>query len=346
MKKTGFLALIAVMIFLIQSCMDSQPGQGMLPNVSGSSGEVVVVIDKGRWDGVLGEKIREAFASPIDGLPQSEANFDLVNINADGFGKFLMTHRNVIIIETGAGKESKATFQTSTYSYSQLMISLQGEDDESIIELIEKEKEKIIDKINIAERDRWISVYKKSLNSVNFTKLRENHKLVLHIPSNYAMAVEEKGFVWMTYETPTVTQSVLLHYFDYNGENYFNKDSIKSIRNNMTRMKIEGPVDNTWMIIEDRFPVNYRTFKFRDRNYIEMRGLWTLENGFMGGPFVTLVTKDEVNNRFVMLDGFVYAPSEEKRELLRQLEAIIYTVSFPDESEIIIKADKPKSKKD
>jgi hypothetical protein len=109
----------------------------------------------------------------------------------------------------------------------------------------------------------------------------------------------------------------------------------------MTRTKVEGPSEGSYMTIEERLPVKYSTFRFRNRNYAEMRGLWTLEKGFMGGPFVTLVTKDEVNNRFIMLDGFVYAPGEDKRELLRQVEAILYTVSFPDESEIVIRADKP-----
>lgn len=132
----------------------------------------------------------------------------------------------------------------------------------------------------------------------------------------------------MSYETPTTTQSVVVHYFDYNGENYFNKDSIISIRNNLTKEKVKGPASGTWMTIEDRAPVEYTTFRFRERNYAMLRGLWTLENGFMGGPFVTLVTKDELNSRFVMVDGYVYAPNDDKRELLRQVEAILYTISF------------------
>ena len=201
-------------------------------------------------------------------------------------------------------------------------------DDEEIINLLNNQKKMIIDKINIAERDRWISYYRHSINSMNFKILREEHKINLHIPSNYTLDVNENGFVWFSYETPVTTQAVLIHYFDYNGENYFNEDSIKSIRNNMTRLKVEGPSEGTWMKIEDQLPVEYSTFRFRERNWAMLKGLWSLENGFMGGPFITLVTRDEVNERFVMLDGFIYAPNDDKRELLRQVEAILYTVSF------------------
>lgn len=289
---------------------------------------MVIVLDKAKWEGEMGNEIRDLLANPVEGLPQSEPTFDLVSVPAGSFGEYYITHRNIIFFQTGSDKEKKASFQSNRYASSQLIINIQGKDDNEVMEVLRENRKLIIDKINIAERDRWISYYKGSLNSVNFNTLKDEHKLVLHVPSNYALDVNEKGFVWLSYETPTTTQSVIVHYFDYNGENYFNKDSIVSIRNNMTREKIKGPVEGTWMTIEDRAPVDYSTFRFRERNYAMLRGLWTLENGFMGGPFVTLVTKDEVNNRFVMVDGYVYAPNDDKRELLRQVESILYTVSF------------------
>ena len=54
------------------------------------------------------------------------------------------------------------------YASSQLIINLEGKNDEEIAELLEKQKKLIIDKINITERDRWISYYKGSLNQHQF----------------------------------------------------------------------------------------------------------------------------------------------------------------------------------
>lgn len=328
MKRLFFLSLIVIAI-ISNSCNNSgDPRKGAMPNVAGSAGEVVVVIDKERWDGELGSKLKELLTDPVPGLPQSEPMFDVVNVTRTTFGDLYITHRNVIFVEIGTGKSQRAAFNSSVYSYSQLVITLEGESEEDIIALIEKQGKAIVDKINITERDRLVSYYKQSLNSQNYTNLRENHKLNLYVPSNFAMDVNDKGFVWLSYETPLTTQSILIHYFDYNGENYFNEDSLKAIRNNLTKARIKGPVDGTWMVIEDRLPVWFSAFRFRDRDYAEMKGLWTLENGFMGGPFITMATKDEVNNRFVMLDGYVYAPKDDKRELLRQVEAIMFTLSF------------------
>jgi hypothetical protein len=329
MKRSFFISLVVVSAFLISSCnSNSEPGTNMLPNVGGSSGEIAVVMEKAKWDGQMGDKVREILASPVEGLPQTEPIFDLLNATPGVFGELYITHRNILFIEIGEGKEAKATFSSNVYAKSQLIITLQGETEDDIIQLLDTQGKTIADKINITERDRRISYYKQSVSSINFNTLRDGHKINLYVPGSYSLDVNEKSFVWLAYETPLTTQSILVHYFDYKGENYFNEDSIRSIRNNMTRAKVEGPVEGTWMVIEDKFPVVYNTFRFRDRNYAEMRGLWTLENGYMGGPFITLVTKDEVNNRFVMIDGFVYAPKGDKRELMRQVEAILYTVGF------------------
>ncbi len=337
MKQIIILIATAILILSVQSCGDESGGGGIsLPNISGSTGEVLVVTDKAKWEGRLGDRVKEVIAVPIDYFPQPEPQFDLINVSPGVFGKLYQTHRNVIFIEIGADNEKAVTMQENTWAYSQVVINLRGRNEEDIISLLEEEGQSIINKINIAERDRWIRVYKKSLNSMIFNKLRDEYDMTLHIPSNFSLDVEEKGFLWFSYETPTTTQAILVHFFDHNGRNYFNEDSIKRIRDNMTAEKVKGPVGNSYMVIEERMPVEYRLFRFRQRNYAEMRGLWTLENGFMGGPFVNLVTRDEVNDRFVMVDGFVYAPKDKKRELLRQVEAIIYTISFPDGQESVV----------
>ena len=50
----------------------------------------------------------------------------------------------------------------------------------------------------------------------------------------------------------------------------------------------------------------------------------------MGGPFVNITQLDEKRNRIVTVEGFVYAPGNDKRDLLQQVEAIIYTLDFTD----------------
>ena len=50
----------------------------------------------------------------------------------------------------------------------------------------------------------------------------------------------------------------------------------------------------------------------------------------MGGPFVSYTLLDTVYNRVVTVDGFLYAPSDPKRDLLRQVEAILKSLTVTD----------------
>jgi hypothetical protein len=53
------------------------------------------------------------------------------------------------------------------------------------------------------------------------------------------------------------------------------------------------------------------------------------------------MTYDEKNMRAVFLDGFVYAPNDNKRELIRQVEALLYLADFHSPQEVTVVAKKP-----
>ena len=51
------------------------------------------------------------------------------------------------------------------------------------------------------------------------------------------------------------------------------------------------------------------------------RGLWKLENGFMGGPF--LIKTYFIEEKIVVSVGVVFAPQSQKRNYIKVLEAIL-----------------------
>ena len=66
----------------------------------------------------------------------------------------------------------------------------------------------------------------------------------------------------------------------------------------------------------------------------EARGLWYMENDMMGGPFVSHARVDRPNGRVVVVEGFIFAPEKNKRDLMRQMEAALYTLNLPQEQQI------------
>jgi len=48
----------------------------------------------------------------------------------------------------------------------------------------------------------------------------------------------------------------------------------------------------------------------------------------MAGPFLNYTVIDKANNRLVVVEGFTYAPSINKRDFMFELEAILKTLKI------------------
>ena len=66
---------------------------------------------------------------------------------------------------------------------------------------------------------------------------------------------------------------------------------------------------------------------------MEARGLWRMKGDFMGGPFVSHTRLDQKNQRIITAEIFVYSPDKMKRNLVRQMEASLYTLRFPGDKQ-------------
>jgi len=77
------------------------------------------------------------------------------------------------------------------------------------------------------------------------------------------------------------------------------------------------------MITEDAYaPFIFKTI-IDNKPTIETKGIWELENDFMSGPFINYAIEDKVNNRYLVIEGYVFAPSVNKRDYMFELESII-----------------------
>jgi hypothetical protein len=53
-----------------------------------------------------------------------------------------------------------------------------------------------------------------------------------------------------------------------------------------------------------------------------------MKNDFMSGPFISYAIFDIAHKRILVLEGFCYAPSKEKRDLMFELESIIKSIQI------------------
>ncbi|MFZ2285935.1 MAG: DUF4837 family protein [Bacteroidales bacterium] len=323
MRNPAFFLMLAMVV--ISSCGDSSLTR-TLPNITGTTGEVLVVMDKVLWNGRTGAAVREQVSPFLIGLPQPEPAFSIVQVNPDGFRDIFLSHRNILIVKTAADtSEARVDYVRNRWAETQLVITVTGSDSAAVADCIRKNGEAIRQSFNDSERERLTSWLTKSAGKERSVLISGAKKWELVKPAGYKPDFNREGIMMISAETPSTTQSIIVSVTE-RMTSRIGCIELANLTEKVTSAEVKGPDGGSFMVIEKQIPVSCRSFRRHGTDYIEMRGLWTLEGGFMGGPFISYAFIDEETSRAVVVTGFVYAPRDEKRELLRQVEALMYTL--------------------
>lgn len=336
MKKSLLLISSILLIALtFSACKDSDGRKSMLQSVSGSTNELMVILPKAQWDGPVGDSIKQFFGQPQVGLPQGEPVFDLINLPPSNFERNVKSHRNVLIVSISNKVDSTTvTYFDSPWAKSQKLFKIVAPDAEAFYKAFDANKEKMMGVYIKAERDRLIDVYKKTADQNIYNVFKDKYKMLLYCPGGYRINKDTADFVWMSFETSVDSKGIIFFEEPYVSESQLNYQVILDRVNEELKKYIPGPRDSTWMALDMVTPMTAATYNYDGKYYaVLVKGLWVAANDFMGGPFVLNVVLDEKNNRVIYMMGYVYAPDGKKRNMVRQVESIIYSmqIDFPEE---------------
>lgn len=301
----------------------------MLPGITGRAGELVVVIPDAEWNGTAGEKIHRYFSEDVMGLPQPEPMFDVVQIAPSGFSNVFKTHRNLLVVDIKEGNKNMVEVKKDVWAQPQLLIKISTADTAAFNGILKSNANKITGYFLEKERERIIDSYTRQQDEGIATLLKDKHHISLALPKGYNVAREGKDFIWLQYETTDILQSILVYYYPYTDKNTFSEKNLIAKRDSVAEQYVPGPAENSFMQTDTVYGVPVLSEIDFNGNYAaELRGLWYVKNDFMGGPFVNYTFLDKTKNRIISVDAFVFAPKFDKRNYLRQVEAIAYSVKM------------------
>ncbi len=321
MNKLHFILLfISISIF---SCkkenIDPNKNNGKINNIS-------VIIDDLLWNGEIGDSIRNKFASPVIGLPQEEPLFTINQFPAKLMEGFMTDSRNIMVIK----KDAKENFKIlkNQYATPQNVFQISGKTAADILCLIQKNASEIINTIHQTEIEEFQRINRKSLLSPKFFK--DNFNIKIEIPSSYQLMLQKDNFVWFKKEIISGNTSILIYQVPLSCiKNKMNKvTDIIQMRDSIGQLYIHGKEQETDMITEEAYAPYFSNIVLNHKRAYETKGTWELKNDFMSGPFINYAIVDKENNRILVLEGFCYSPSKEKRDLMLELEAIIKSVEI------------------
>ncbi len=319
------LSIYVLLLFAAVNCDESD----LKIDSTGRNYEVYVVTSGERWRGALGDSIRHYLASEVEYLNQPEPRLSLFYIEPNSYNTVISRHKNLMIVEVN--ERFKQAGISATYDYNsspQILVSLTAPSIDSLVAYVGQNGETLARVFEIAEKDRYVE-YAQKHGSENLENLiLEKFGFEMAIPKGYQLRNNSiDDFMWISNEKRVVSQGIIIYSYPYTGTKDFLQENLVAMRNKFVK-NIPGPSDGSYMSTTSVVPPKTSYTKLNDRSWSEMMGFWDVKNDYMGGPFRSYSTLDQKTNRIICIDMYLYSPKDDKRNYIRELESLMYTVEI------------------
>ena len=305
-----------------------------------STGQPYEVVLEGDTDKIISEILTE----DVPGLPQSEPLCNVINVKrgkTQGSYQLVRTRIVVDIDKQHKGFSAKTTQDVNASP--QTVIHIKAKSTEQLRVMLYDKNGKanknaellrsIIDKNELKHQASIIQQ-----NPVKQQEVKRMFGLNMKIPASLDASKKAKGFLWLSNNASSGMQNLIIFRLKGNGSAESNAWSYSlGEMNKILKLNMPGETNNIYMQL-----VNQGEDTERDENLLHTsRGLWEMKGDAMGGPYLmkvlpmsggrimTLHSYHKLPGRIdfrIVVIGFVYAPEMKKRNLTKQLEAVLNTI--------------------
>lgn len=320
--------MLVVLLTVAASCNRRQNTNKPLltPSSSGNPYEVMVVAEDSIWDGYAGRALRRVLNKPVPMLPQDEPSFHVTRIRPKNYDRIMNLFRNIIVFKIDDDfRQGKIKFERNVFAYPQAIVTIHAPNTRVASSYITENTTSIIDFFYNEELNRQVESLNFSYNPIFSDSLKKVLGCDMLIPPDIAKMKIGKDFIWASNDGLQTVQNIVVYAYPYSTQKVFDKHSFIALRDTFMGRNIPGYNPGSVMQTNPEC-VDVRNYTKNGQFIQEARGLWEMSGDAMGGPFVSQSRVDSVNNRVIVTEAFVYAPSKMKRSMIRRLEASLYTL--------------------
>ncbi len=325
----GMPILIGGMMFLTSCRKDKK--DLLTPTSSGQAYELLVVAPYNVWKRPAGRALYDVLDSDVPGLPQSERSFRIMYTSPQDYDATLKLVRNIIVVQIDKERYTQPGFkyEKDVYAYPQSILNIQAANEDSLAEFITHNGQQIIDFFTHAEMNRQMALLERRHNKMVTESVQAMFGYNIWVPAELTGTKRGKDFFWAGTNAATEDRNFVIYTYPYTGKETFTKTHFVHKRDSVMQVNIPGAQEGMYMAT-DSINTSVRQITLHNDRVLEARGLWRMKGDFMGGPFVSLSRIDKKNRRIVVTEVFVYAPDKLKRNLIRQMEASLYTLRMSE----------------
>ncbi|MDO4163501.1 MAG: DUF4837 family protein [Bacteroides sp.] len=335
MKRHLFYLSMVLVAVLFSACGNGKKKSVFTPTSSGRAYEILVVVNQDMWERPAGRALFNVLDSDVPGLPQSERSFRIMFTDPSNYDSTLKIIRNIIVVDVNKDIYTQPKFKAgrNVYAAPQAILTIQAPDEETFGEFVTTNKQVILDYFIHAEMNRQIAVLENEHNDYVTTKVKSLFDCDVWVPGELTATKEGEDFFWAGTNAATADQNFVIYSYPYTDKNTFTKEYFVHKRDSVMKINIPGAREGMYMMT-DSLMTDVHPISVQGEYALEARGLWRVKGDFMGGPFVSHARLDRANQRVIVSEIFVYSPEKLKRNLVRQMEASLYTVKLPNSKQV------------
>ncbi|XOV92008.1 MAG: DUF4837 family protein [Bacteroidota bacterium] len=352
--KNLLLSLLGI-VLIVSSCQEArdQMKEDLKPTARGEIGEIILIMDSTQWSGPLGEQIKDLYRAPMPGLPQAEPMFDLHKVNPLKINDVFRSSANMIFVMTLDSKTYQSqrireyftnnslkiiqgdsslfmTLHKDEFAKGQVVLYLFSQMEDLLIQKLKENKVQLVSIFENIAIEKTREKLTKSKETQLMAELKEDFGFEITIPLGWEQAKKTKNFVWLRRLEASSEQDLFIHSEPYTDQSIF--EDIGSYRDKITETFLrdsEKPDKYITRQLQDFVPLETKQISFKGSFAIEARGLWKISDNSGGGPFISYTIVDEANQRVYYIEGYVYSPGTDKKNLVREVDAILTTFNLP-----------------
>lgn len=327
-KTLGFSLLGSALV----ACNSSSVGK--MIQASGRPGEVMLVMDAPHFDTRAVYDLIETLEAPAPALPQEESTLKVTSrVPISSFDGMMKRARNIFMIDVDSTRFSKATLQFgyNEWADGQMVVTLNTPSLDSLTAYVSQNKEVLSNLFVRHELYRFGRNIEDTYSKVAENKVDSMFHYKINVPQDIRSSKVGKNFLWMSNAQMRGRHDLMVYTFPYKNDKDLFVDRLIAVRDSVLKANIPGEFEGTYPSTVKTGWV-YRRVTLPEESYRgELRGLWQMEGGaMMGGPFVLQAIHNKQDGLVYVFDTFVYKPNEDKLNLMRAMEATLYSVRPAD----------------
>ena len=322
------LSIILLLSCLI-SCTSGDKKARIVPS-KGLPSELLLVVDDKVWKSDIADTLKAITQGSVPGLMQEEPFFQVVRISSRHYAQTYTTFHSKLFVHLDSKlKCAIVGVSRDVVAKPQIEVTVAAPNMDSLRKFLSEKAMFIRGLIDDAQLEMRAAEMRKHYNNAIGQKLESVMGYGLKVPKQIRASKTGKNFFWAGTNLNEKDLNIVLYTLPWDGKDIADEEKFVRCRDSVMRENIPGSREDQWMQTTriDGSPILFSRMRdIEEEKTFEVRGLWEMRNGALGGPFVSLTRVDSVNNKIIVAEGFVYSPSTNKRDLLRTVEASLRTL--------------------